>query len=103
MPVLVAWILNGLRILFATRLGVWIAGALAWAGLSLFTTKVVLQPTIDALVEMAQNIGNGGDMGAAAVQWAGVLHLDTAITMVISAYVTKHAISGAKVFLGKRP
>jgi len=101
MPAIIAALLGGLRMLFASRLGTWIVGAMVWAGVGLFSTKVVLQPTIDQLEGFVNQLGSG-EMGATALQWAGVLKFDVAITMVVSAYVTRHAVSATKLFLGKR-
>lgn len=101
MPAIIAALLQGLRLLISTRLGTWIVGALVWMGLGLFSTKVVLGPTINQLESFVGQLGSG-DMGASALQWAGVLKFDVAITMVVSAYVTRHAVTATKLFLGKR-
>lgn len=101
MPV-IAWIVSGLVWVFKNRIGLFIAQALAWAGLTYGTTKVVIEPAIDMLENYMLAMGDGGDLGAAAFQWIGVLKFDVACTMMMSAYVTKLGVQSAKVFLMKQ-
>ena len=46
--------------------------------------------------------GAGGEFGAAALAWVGVLRFDQAVTMVISAVAAKKAIQATRVFLSKK-
>ena len=103
MPVLIAVLINALRILFFSRLGLFIMSALVWLGINFTTVKLVLDPTIDLLRGFTENIGGGtGYWVQTASAWAGVMNFDRAITMVISAVVTKHAIMQGRLFLFKR-
>lgn len=102
MPAIIAALLQGLRWLFMSRLGLFIVTALAWLGINLSTVNLVLEPTMDLLTGYAQGQGGGGEYFSVAQQWAGVLHFDDALTMVISAYVTKQLVMKGRLFLFKR-
>lgn len=103
MPALVGSLIAGLAWLFKSRIGLWIMTALAWLGINFGTIKLVLEPAIDLLRQYAQGMGNGsGTLGATAMQWAGVMQFDKALTMVISAIAAKHALMQGRLFLFKR-
>lgn len=66
--------------LFATRIGGWIATAAIALGIGLVTTEALMGPAMQAVQSAASGVP------AAALQWAGVLHIDKYITIVLSAY-----------------
>lgn len=98
---LVTAAINALRLLFGTRLGVWVAAALAWLGISFASYKVVLDPALDQVRSIAQT-GGAGPYAADAIGWMGVLKFDQAITMLLGAYAAKHSVQAAKLFLARR-
>ena len=103
MPAIIAACMQGLRWLLMSRLGLIIASAMLWLGINLATVNLVLEPLIDQLRGFADSTGSGGgSLYAAARAWAGVLRFDQALTMVISAYVTKHAVMAGRLYLFKR-
>ena len=104
MPVLIAVLLTGLRYLFLSRIGLFIATALVWLGVNFITMKVVIEPAIAMLQSFAQGGGGSGagEYWTIATQWAGVLNFDRALSMVVSAYVTHKALSASRLFLAKR-
>lgn len=103
MPVLVAWLLNGLRILFMSRIGLFIMTAMTWLGINWGTMTMVIEPTLNLLRGFAQGTGGGGGQYVGiAQQWMGVLQFDRALTMVISAYVTQQTIMRGRLYLFKK-
>lgn len=99
---IVAGVVSGITYMYRTKLGLFIMGAMIWLGISLATVKIILEPAIELLEGYASGGMPGGDFGVAAVQWMGVLNFDRAITMVISAIVSKHAVVQGRLFLFKR-
>lgn len=102
MPAIIAALLQGLRWLLMSRLGLFIVTALTWLGINLSTVNLILEPTMELLENFAQGQGGGGEYFAIAQQWGGVLHFDDALTMVISAYVTKQVVMQGRLFLFRR-
>lgn len=102
MPALVGALIAALSWLFRSRIGLWVMTALAWLGINFGTIKMVIDPAIDLLKGYAQGLGGGGQLGATAMQWMGVLNFDRALTMIISAVAAKHAIMQGRLFLFKR-
>jgi len=103
MPWIVSQFIAGLMFMLRSRLGMLIAGALGWLGLSLATYELVVDPFIDQLETYAQNsVSAGGEFGAAMAAWVGFMNFDKALTMIISAYAAKHAVGAGKVFLKKK-
>lgn len=98
---ILAPIVRALVWVFASRIGLFIFQALAWAGLTWGTAKVVIQPTLDLLHGYLTGMSGSSSLGTAAFQWIGVLKFDVACTMIMSAYVTKLGVSATKVFLKK--
>jgi len=98
---LVAMLMNALRKLFGSRMGTWVAAAMAWLGLSFGSYKVAIEPTLDVMRGYMQS-GAGGELGAVATAYMGVMKFDVAVSMLISYVVIKQGVSGAKVFLQKR-
>ncbi len=107
MPAIVGWIISGITSgvlwLFKNRIGQMITALLAWAGVSLATYKSAVEPFIDQLKSYAQSGLGGGQLGAIALQWAGLMKFDVAITMIISAVAAKHALNAARVFFRRAP
>lgn len=99
---IIAPVIGALVWTFKSRIGLFIASALAWAGLTYGTSKIVIQPTLDLIEAKLQGMGSGGDLGQAISAWMGVLQFDVAVTMIMSAYATKMAVGATKVFLAKR-
>lgn len=102
MHVIIGWLVNAFRTLFASRLGAWVAGALGWLGLSFGVQKVAVEPAIDQLRGYMDSLGGAGQVAADAVAWAGVMQFDIAVTMLISAIVIRRGISAGRVFLQRR-
>lgn len=102
MPALIGILLSGLSWLFRSRIGLFVMTALTWLGINFGTVKMVIEPAIALLRQHAQGLGGGGQLGATAMAWAGVLQFDKALTMVISAIAAKYAIMQGRLFLFKR-
>lgn len=104
MPI-VAWLISAFTILLRSKFGYFLACALLWMGIGLTTYTVALQPTVDALIAFAGDLGTGGssssDIGVTALKWAGMMRLDQAITMWLSAIFTRHSVTSARLFLTK--
>lgn len=99
---LVTALINGVRVLMLSRLGLFLVTAIAWMGLNLGTINLVVEPTVAQLESFAAGGGGGGEYFELAKQWAGVLNFDKALTMVISAVITKHAVMKGRLFLFKQ-
>lgn len=100
---IVAGVVGGITYMFKTKLGLFIMGAMVWLGINFASIKVVVEPAIDLLTGYAESAGSGtGEFGTTAIAWMGVLNFDKAITMVISAIVTKHVLTQGRLFLFKR-
>jgi hypothetical protein len=105
--VLVRWawspLVVGIGVLLKSRMGVFIASAFVWLGIAFTTNKLVLQPAIAALeAYSAGGAVGGGEFGAVAIGYLGVLNFDIALTMIISAVATKHLASQGRMFLTRR-
>jgi hypothetical protein len=99
MPLLWGIIVDAGVWLFRSRIGLFIMSALAWLGINYGTVKIVLDPTIALINGYLDNMHGGaaGSVSQAMWQWVGVLHFDRALTMIISAYVTKTSISNLRL------
>lgn len=89
-------LLAALSRLFATRIGQWIAAAMAWLGLTWATQSAVVQPLIDEIKATAQGVSGP------ALEWLGYLQFDVALSMVFSALAAKYAIQAGRAFLMRR-
>lgn len=102
MPAIVAWIISGVTSgvlwLFKNRIGQMITAVLAWAGITLATYSLGVEPFIDQLESAAQAGAGGGEYAAAALAYMGLMKFDVAITMIISAVAAKHALNAGRVF-----
>lgn len=80
---------------FSSRIGIFIASALAWLGLSFTTYKV----GVEGLRTLIGNeLGNAGFL----MDWMGFFAVDKAITIVLSAIAVKYAAGSAKAFLTRK-
>ncbi|MFC6838834.1 DUF2523 family protein [Xanthomonas theicola] len=95
-------IIRGIGWLFKSRIGLFITSAFVWLGINFGTIKFAIEPAIDQLKAFAQSGAPGGQLGQTAMQWAGMLNLDKALTMVVSAIIAKHALMQGRLFLFKR-
>lgn len=102
MQFIIGALVSGIAYLFRNRLGLFVASAIAWLGLSFVTQKVLLQPAMDTLLGYAGDMQGGSGLAAIAGQWIGMLKFDVALTMLISAYGMRQAIQQGRVFLAKR-
>lgn len=107
MPIIIgealALLFTGLRLLFLSRIGLWIASALLWLGINFTSVKMVIEPTANLLKGYTSGMsGAGGMYGAIAMQYAGMMNLDRAVTMIVSAYITKQAITSGRLFLFRK-
>ena len=82
------------------RAGVIFGRILGWFGLQWAVNEYGVEPMLDWVRQlMAQ--GPGGDLGPKVMAWAGVLRLDVAVSMLLSAYVAVWSIKSVKAFLTK--
>jgi hypothetical protein len=91
--------------LVKTRLGLFILTAFAWLGINFGTVTLVLEPAIQTLTGLSQELGNGsggGQYAAVAGAYIGIMQFDRAITMVISAVIIKHSLLKGRLYLFKR-
>jgi hypothetical protein len=105
--VLVKWAWSPLVVFFGymvkTRLGLFIASAFIWLGINFSTIKLVIEPAVNALQAYSSGVGSsGGQFTSAAIAYLGILNFDKALTMIISAVVTKHGVMQGRLFLFKR-
>lgn len=104
MPVMVGWIISGLMVVFKNRIGQIILAALVWAGLSYGATTIVVQPVIDQIWAYLDSLDTvGGQFGAFAVAALGILKVDVALTMIVSAVLIRVGVSAAKVHMMRAP
>lgn len=102
MSVIIAALIDALEWLFKTKLGQWIVAAFVFLGISFGTSKLVVQPSLDAIKALANGGVGSSDLAAITLQWMGVLKFDVAITMILSAVATKYGVQAGKLFLQKR-
>ncbi|MDC7805226.1 DUF2523 family protein [Luteimonas sp BLCC-B24] len=104
---LVAAIVTGITYMFKTKLGLFVMGAMLWLGINFASMTLVIGPAIDILREYANpgtiSGGGAGELALTAVAWLGVLNFDRAITMVLSAIYTRHAVNSARLYLTRAP
>lgn len=100
-PAIVAALMTVLRVMLLAKIGSIIVAGLMFLGLSFAVSNYAIDPMLAALESYVAQIGSGGDAAAVAMQWAGVLNFDKAISVLVSAYTTVWTIKSAKVFLMK--
>ena len=91
MPVLVAWIGR----MLVTYVGELAIRALIGAGVGIASYKLVIGP---ARAAIAARLGAAGDL-AGYVGWLGI---DVAVTIVLSAWIGRTAVSASKAFFVKK-
>lgn len=97
---IVGWIVTALTVVFKNRIGQLILAGLVWAGLSYGATKIVVQPVIDQIWLYLDGLGSaGGEFGAFAVAALGILKIDVALTMIVSAVMIRVGVTAAKVHM----
>lgn len=94
--------IRGFGWLAKSRTGLFLTSAMVWLGINFGTVKLAIEPAIDQLEQFAAQGAATGQYGPMAVQWAGMLNLDKALTMIVSAVIAKHAIMQGRLFLFKR-
>ena len=100
-PALVAAMMQVLRVLLMAKIGAFIVSALAFFGFTFVVNQYAIEPALSALTGYVSQLGAGGGAMGHAMQWAGVLKFDQAISVIISAYTVAWTIKSAKVWLGK--
>lgn len=92
-------IVGGIANMLRTRIGQFVALGIIWAGLSFGTNEVLVQPSLDMIEDhMTSGVG-GGDFGVAMLGWLGVMRLDEAVSMIVSAYAGRKIAQAGRVFL----
>ena len=97
---IIGWIISALMVVFKNRIRQLILAALVWMGLSYGATKIVVQPVIDQIWAHLDSLGSvGGEFGAFALAALGILKVDVALTMIVSAVLIRVGVSAAKVHM----
>ena len=91
MPALIAWI--GRMLL--TYVGEMAVRALVGAGVGIATYKLVVDPAKEQMRTLFQSAGP-------LVDYVGWLGIDVAVTIVLSAWIGRAAVSASKAFFVKR-
>lgn len=100
-PALVSAMMTVLRVLLMAKIGAFIVAALLFFGFTWATNEYAVDPLMDSLTAYVGQLGSVGGVVGSAVQWAGVLQFDKAITLVVSAYGMAWTIKSARVWLSK--
>jgi len=100
-PAIVAALMTVLRVLLMSKIGSIVVAALLFLGLSLAVNNYAIDPLLTRLENYVNQLGAGGGAMAYAMQWAGMLNFDKAVSVLLSAYTTAWTIKSAKVFLTK--
>ena len=95
MWVLVTAAISLLVKVFSSRMGVFIASALVWLGLSYTSYTFGVAP-------FRTLIFNEFSQAGFLINWMGFFGVDKAVTIILSAVTAKYAVAGAKVALTKR-
>lgn len=101
MPALLGYLVTLLRIMLMAKIGAFVAKVLLFFGFTWATNSFAIGPAIDQIEAMMQSGTGGGGLGANVLAWAGVLRMDDAVSMILSAYSAAWTIKNAKVFLMK--
>jgi hypothetical protein len=102
MPVLVAWIVDGIVFIFRSRIGFVLLQIIGWLGISYGTQKILMGPVETQIQSYFSSMGSGGTLGAACLQWMGVLNLDKLVTMYLSAIAIKASVGAARMRILKK-
>lgn len=103
MPALVAALIHALRIMLMAKAGAFVLKVLSFFGLAIVVNKFGVEPLLNQLESYIGDIGGAGQWGALAVQWAGLLRVDDALSMLVSCFSTAMMIKQARVMLGIAP
>lgn len=104
MPRMVAWIISGLWGFFSKRMGQLILAFLAWTGLTYVAQKVVVDEIVQQIHAHVQSLEASatGQVAEMALAGLGMLKVDIAITMWLSAIGIRAGIGSLKVFLARK-
>ncbi|MDC6408498.1 DUF2523 family protein [Xylella fastidiosa] len=103
MPVFLATLLTGLFNLCKSKLGYFVATAFVWLGINWGSYHFVISPLVEQLYTYIDSVGSaGGRFGELALRALGLLNFDRALTMIISAYVSRFAVLNGRLYLFKR-
>jgi hypothetical protein len=97
---LLPWLVNMLRVMLYVHAGKIIIGILGFLGLDLVAQHYVITPMLDTIRGM-MTTGPGGSFGTMAMQWMGILRVDQAVSMMLSAWTITQGIKQGKVILSK--
>lgn len=100
MPALVAALIHALRIMLMAKAGALVLKILLFFGLAITVNRVAIDPVLNQLEGYVAQLGSTGGTMAVAVQWAGLLRFDEALSMLLSAFATAMLIKQSRVFLG---
>ncbi len=100
---LLAALMHGLRIMLMAKIGAFVLKLLSFFGLAIVTNKFAIEPLLLQLQGYIAQFGATGQFGAVAVQWAGLMRFDDALSMIMSAFSTALMIKQARVMLGIAP
>lgn len=100
---IIAAIMHALRIMLMAKIGAFVLKVLSFFGLAITVNKFAIEPLLDQLEGFISDIGQTGQFGAVAIQWAGLMRWDDALSMIVSAFTTAIMIKQARVMLGIAP
>lgn len=103
MPALVAALMHALRIMLMAKVGAFVLKVISFFGLAIVTNKYAIEPLLNQLEGYIGDLGATGQWGALAVQWAGLLRVDDALSMLVSCFATAMMIKQGRVMLGIAP
>lgn len=100
---IIAAIMHALRVMLMAKIGAFVVKLLAFFGIAIVTNKLAIEPLLDQLEGFISQVGQTGQFAAVAIQWAGLMRFDDALSMVLSAFSTAMMIKQARVMLGIAP
>lgn len=100
---IIAAIMHALRVMLMAKIGAFVVKLLGFFGLAIVTNKLAIEPLLDQLEGFISQVGQTGQFAAVAIQWAGLMRFDDALSMVLSAFSTAMMIKQARVMLGIAP
>lgn len=101
--VVIAAIMHALRIMLMAKIGAFVLKLLSFFGLAIVVNKFAIEPLLDQLTTFIADAGQTGEFAAVAIQWAGLMRWDDALSMIVSAFTTAIMIKQARVALGIAP
>lgn len=100
---IIAAIMHALRIMLMAKIGAFVLKLLSFFGLAIIANEFAIEPLLAQLEGFISEIGATGQWGALAIQWAGLMRVDEALSMLISCFTTAMMIKQARVMLGIAP